>query len=361
MMLTGINQTTFISVQALYQLMSMTNLSVRNLVFLLVLSVILISPPASSITLSPGTSFAGAPTIANGDPVFIHGIATGHPGNGLQIWLLGYNYVKIASVYTNADNTYEFELKSADTQNLAPGQYYVLVQHPMMNGEFDIYFDRPTGSVINRQLGTGTSIFQLTGTGSLQTPDGANALMRAINSQNLDDTFATTSFIIGNPTAFIDPIGDHAVGDRFTITGSTNIAAGNRLLVEITSSSFRPSQKSQSGEFSGSSGTVTVQPGSGGMNRWSFAVDASTFKPDEYLVRLSGTVIEVTGSATFNIVEKLPTTEMTSVPTTTIPAVSLSQTPPPSPVSPTPKSPLSPWGLIGAIAVVSGILVSRGK
>src|SRR5674476_573076 len=202
----------------------MTNSSVRNLVCLLVLCAIIIIPPASSVTLSPGNSFAGAPTIANGDPVFIQGIATGHPANGLQVWLLGYNYVKISSVYTNADNTYEFELKSADTQNLAPGQYYVLIQHPMMNGEFDIFIDASKGSVINRQLGTGTSIFQLTGTGSLQTPDGANALMRAINSQNLDDTFATTSFIIRNPTAFIDPIGDHAVGDKFTITGSTNLS-----------------------------------------------------------------------------------------------------------------------------------------
>jgi hypothetical protein len=339
----------------------MTNPFVRNLVFLLVLCAIIIIPPATSVTLSPGTSFAGAPTIANGDPVFIHGIATGHPGNGLQIWLLGYNYVKISSVYTNADNTYEFELKSADTQNLAPGQYYVLVQHPMMNGEFDIFYDSSKGSVINRQLGTGTSIFQLTGTGSLQTPDGANALMRAINSQNIDDTFATTSFIIGNPTAFIDPIGDHAVGDKFTITGSTNIASGNNLLVEITSSSFRPSQKSQSGEFSGSSGTVTVQAGSGGMNRWSFDVDASTFKPDEYLVKISGTVIEVTGSATFNIFEKLPTTVKTSVPATTGTTVSLPDTTRSSPLPTTQKSPVSSFGIIAAISVVAGLLRIKRK
>ena len=43
---------TFISVQALYQLISMTNLSVRNLVFLLVCAILII-PPVSSITLSP--------------------------------------------------------------------------------------------------------------------------------------------------------------------------------------------------------------------------------------------------------------------------------------------------------------------
>ena len=60
--------------------------------------------------------------------------------------------MKISTVYTNADNTYEYELKPADTQSLAPGQYFVLVQHPMMNGVFDIYYDGSTGSVINRQL-----------------------------------------------------------------------------------------------------------------------------------------------------------------------------------------------------------------
>ncbi|HUW85711.1 MAG TPA: hypothetical protein VMV55_02415, partial [Methanoregula sp.] len=226
--------------------------SVRNLAFCLFLCAILIIPSVSSVTLSPGNSFTGAPNIANGDPVYIHGIATGHPSAGLQVWLIGYNYVKITTVYTNADNTYEYELKSADTRTLAPGQYFVLIQHPMMNAEFDIYYDSLTGSVINRQLGTGTSIFQLTGAGSLQSPEGANALMQAINSQNIDDTFATTSFIVGNPTAFINPVGDHVVGDKFTITGSTNLAVGNNLMIEIVSSSFKPSQKVQGAEFSGS-------------------------------------------------------------------------------------------------------------
>lgn len=327
------------------------------MVFLLVLFTILIIPPVSAVTLSPGNSFAGAPTIANGDPVYIHGIATGHPGNGLQVWLLGYNYVKITTVYTNEDNTYEYELKSADTQNLAPGQYYVLVQHPMMNDEFDIYYDSLTGSVINRQLGTGTSIFQLTGTGSLQTPDGANALMRAINSQNIDDTFATTSFIIGNPTAFINPIGDHVVGDRFTINGSTNLAAGNKLLVEITSSSFRPSQKSQSGEFSGSSGTVTIEPGSGGMNRWSFDVDSSAFRPDEYIVRVSGVVIEVTGSTTFNIIEKMPSAPATPEPATTLQTASPITTTPSSIPTTTQKSALSPITIFVSFVLVGCAMI----
>ena len=161
--------------------------------------------------------------------------------------------------------------------------------------------------------------------------------MRAINSQNIDDTFATTSFIIGNPAAFINPIGDHGVGDKFTITGSTNIAAGNKLLVEITSHrSDHP--EIQSGEFYGS-GNGHGEPGSGGMNRWSFDVDASAFRPDEYLVKVSGTIIEVTGSTTFNIFEKTAHNGKNTVPATTT-AESLPATTSPSPPPTTPNSPV---------------------
>jgi len=307
----------------------------------------------SLISLSPGSSFSGAPAIANGDPVYIHGIATGHPSNGLQVWLFGNNYMKISTVSTDADNTYEYELMPADTRTLAPGQYFVLIQHPMMNGQFDIYYDAATGTVINRQLGTGTSIFQLSGSGSLQSTAGANALMRAINSQNVDDTFAATSFIINPPTAFINPVNDHVVGEQFTITGSTNLAVDDNLLVEITSSSFKPTSKSQNAEFSGASGTVKVEPGSGTLNRWSFPVDASTFKPDEYIVKVSGIAMDVTGSTLFTIVKSQPATPSIPSPVITeqeLPSI-VPTTPTPTPTTQT--SPLSVTIIIGAIALVT--------
>ena len=79
-------------------------------------------------------------------------------------------------------------------------------------------------------------------------------------------------------------------------------------MVEIISSSFKPTQKAQSGEFSGSAGTVQVMPGTNGYNRWSFDVDSSTFKPDEYLVKVSGVTVDVTGSTTFILLERPPTT-----------------------------------------------------
>jgi hypothetical protein len=185
--------------------------------------------------------------------------------------------------------------------------------------------------------------------------------MQAINSQNLDDTFATTSFIIGNPTAVINPIGDHVVGDKFTVHGSTNLAVGNNLMIEIFSSSFKPTQKVQSAEFSGSAGTVKVEPGTNGLNRWSFDVDASTFKPDEYVVQVSGETIDVTGSTTFNIIAKQPTTVKTPSPERTVQTINPGIITPPTTVTTTQKSPLSPPLIVVSFVLVGCTMMLKRK
>jgi trimeric autotransporter adhesin len=322
-----------------------------SILFLMLCAGVLL-PASGAITLTPGDSVSSS-AIANGDPVFIRGIATGHPQNGLQVWIIGYNYLKVDTVQVNEDNTYNYELKSSETQNLASGQYYVVVQHPMMNGQFDIIYAPGSGGVINRQLGNGTRIFQITGPGSLQSPDAAYALVQAISNQNVDDSFSTVSFFVSSPEALIRPIGTKYVGDTFTITGSTNLDVGDSLMVEITSSSFKPTQKAQSGEFSGSSGTVQVMPGTNGYNRWSFDVDSSTFKPDEYLVKVSGVTVDVTGSTTF-VLQKRPltTVETIAVVTTTGTITSLPTTLP-LPVSTTQKSPLLIPLITCSIAIVA--------
>ena len=310
--------------------------------------------PVSAITLTPGGSLASSATISNGDSVFINGIATGHPSQGLQVWIAGPNYLRVTTVSVNADNSYSYELRPADTQELAPGQYFAVVQHPMMNGRFDITYDPSTGRVTNQQLGTGTTIFQLSGSGSLQSPDAAAALVRAISSQNVDDTFAPVAFTIRVPDARIDPIGDRVIGDKFTIAGSTNLAAGDDLMVEVYSSSFNPTTKTQSGEFFGASGVVKVVPGAGGLNRWSFDVDTSAWKPDEYSVTVTGVTISVTGTATFSLLQATPvtTSSITPFPTqTTTPMMQATPAVPPTLPSPT-RSPVPFIGVIGVLVLL---------
>jgi len=336
----------------------------RPELFFLIAAVLLIpafSAPATALTLTPGDSSGGIPTIANGDSVYINGIATGNPPQGLQVWLIGTNYVKTATVSVAPDSTYSYQLRPADTMQLAAGQYVVLVQHPMMNGQFDVYYNPSDGKVYNRL--TGMSIFQLTGPGSLDMPASANALMQAIGSQNIDDTFAKTSFYVSTPAASISPIGDHAVGDSFTISGTTNLAAGNNLLVEIRSASFAPTSKNAASGSSGASGTVTVVAGSGSSNRWSFDVDTAGWKPDEYLVTVSGVTIDVTGSASFSLRTAVPTPGQTiAKPSPSVAAAITQETPVPATTPATTpvatKAPFSQVAVIGAIGVllVSGCL-----
>lgn len=322
-----------------------------------ILAGIMLVMPAGAIELEPVGQGSGVPTIANGDTVYIHGIATGQPRLGLQLWIISYNYLKVTTIPVNSDDTYLYEFKPADTKNLAAGQYFFVVQHPMVNGVFDVVYDSATGDIINKQLngGKGLAIFKISGAGSLQGPDSAQALVEAISSQNIDDTFATYSFYISPPEAFIDPIGDHYVGDKFTITGSTNLAAGDELMVEVVSSSFKPTEKSQSGEFSGTSGTVSVVPGTGGYNRWSFDVDATGFKPDEYIVKVSAILQDVSGSTYFNIINRpSPTvTTVTTVPaTTTLPT----STTPVQTVPTTQRSPVPVLVSLSAVAVALLVL-----
>ena len=174
------------------------------------------------------------------------------------------------------------------------------------------------------RTGAYSKIFKLGGAGSLQGSDAAEALVQGINDANVDDTYTKLQFLVEEPVIRIDPIGDKHVGDKFTITAQTNLAVDDEILVQVYSSSFKPTQKSQSGEFSGATGTVKVTKGDSGMNKISFDVDSSTFKPDEYIVTEGAVIQEATGTALFNVLETTVTASpdhccYTTVVPTTVP------------------------------------------
>jgi hypothetical protein len=268
------------------------------LICLLLVCILIGIPAVSAVTLTPWEFWHDNHNLA-GRPGLYPGHCHRPPSGRLQIWFIGYNFVKLSTIQVNDDNSYEYELSKADTTNLASGQYFVLIQHPMMNGQFDVTYDSATGSVTNEI--SDKTLFKMTGSSSLQGTNAAAALIQAVGSQNIDDTFATVSFYVSPPGLTINPIGDKTPGSNFTVTGTTNLAPGDNLLVEITSSSYQPTSKNQPSGFSGASGMVKVVAGSGGKNTWSFDVDTSTFTPDEYIVKVSGVEQDATASTTFNV------------------------------------------------------------
>jgi len=308
------------------------------------------------------TAVASSNTVAKGDKLYIRGTAEGKPTN-VYVWIFGKNYRSCQnSASVKSDASYEYKLDRGDTADLYAGQYFMVVQHPMMNGIADIVGTK-SSSAADTQSGKTctwfTNVSQTSkSTGSLiavkisglQAPDAATALIEALNSPDIDDTYFKLSAMIEEPWIRIDTVGDKYVGDTFTITGTTNLAEADEILMTVVSSSFRPSEKTQSSEFSGKSGTVIVAKGDT-YNTFSFDVDASTFKQDEYLVKAECIQPSQTATTTFNIIEGKPTTTATpTVTATATPTATATATATPSP-SPTAK----PQPGFGAVIALIGL------
>jgi PGF-CTERM protein len=212
------------------------------------------------------------------------------------------------------------------------------------------------------------TVFKLLGQGSLQGSDAAEALVQAINDPNVDDTYTKLQFLVEEPLISFVQIGDKRVGEKFTIVATTNLAVGDEIFFETYSSSFKPTDKSQSGEFSGQTGTYKVEKNNStigsGMNIITVDVDTSTFKPDEYVVKAEAIVQDVTGSTLFNVVTgeiPTPTPAHTLAPVST-PQVPLTLPPTAVPTTEPTKTPTQPG--FGALVALVGLgavafLVSR--
>jgi PGF-CTERM protein len=278
------------------------------------------------------TAQASQSTVAQGDSVHFRGLAEGQPSQGVAVWIMGKNYANRQTETVNDDGMFDYEVDGAVTSTLTSGQYFVVIQHPMHNDEFDatVQGDYVVGAYPTRW----SQLFKLFGTGSLQGSDAANALTVELDNPAIDDTYMKLQFLVEVPEIKIVPIKEKNVGEKFDITGTTNLAVNDELLVEIYSSSFGPTPKETSGKFSGVSGTVKVVKGTEGFNTWSFPVDTSTFKPDEYIVHVSAIGLQgtqdVTATSHFNIDAYVPTTVLTTPPPTT--AVTAVPTIPPTPV-----------------------------
>ncbi|HJK75924.1 MAG TPA: hypothetical protein O0X59_05935, partial [Methanocorpusculum sp.] len=73
----------------------------------------------------------------------------------------------------------------------------------------------------------------------------AYALEQMIQSPNIPDLSQTFTFTIAYPTITINPIGTQYMGVPFTVSGTTNLAAGDTLLVSVQIATFWPMGKEE--------------------------------------------------------------------------------------------------------------------
>ncbi|MBN1166612.1 MAG: DUF3821 domain-containing protein [Methanospirillaceae archaeon] len=247
-------------------------------------------------------------TLVKGDAFHITGIGPGDPNSGVAIWIFGKNYVFYDTTDVESDGTFDYTLDAAQTSYLFPGQYQVVVQHPMYNGQFDVYPDGRIENVLSVYPYPGSPVFRIGGQGALESDNAAYALKTILDSPFIDDTYYTSQFIVTNPKIVIYPVPVLSPGEGIEITGETNLGTDNELLIEISENWFGPVPKSYNREFSGISGTTRIIPGYNGNNRFSFVADTRGMNPGEYMVRVSGIRVEVSDSTMMTLAWPVPTT-----------------------------------------------------
>jgi len=269
----------------------------------------------ASVIIEQGfiTANSIANTIAAGDNLIINGTAAG--ANDVYVWIFGPNYRSLFNPVTvQDDGTYSYEI---DNINLYVGQYYVVVQHPMANGPgvkgSDSYGNECSGTDCYGMVGTNLGLVGLSG---LQASDAATALQSALASSYIDDVYAWTTFTINNPYITLDPIPDKYADQSLAIHGTTNLASGDQIQINVVSLAFTPTTKTQSNEFSAAANTVTVYHESNNTyNEFNASFDISNFQPGEYTVEAQSVTTGVDTTTNFNVLEGVPTTIPTPIPT----------------------------------------------
>ncbi len=160
---------------------------------------------AEVVAISAGTpSYYVTASVTNGtpvagDPVTIYGTAAGDiRPTMVQIWVFAGNYVNVSNVPLDAAGGFS---ETYSTVALPPATYYVFVEAPGPNGDFNI--DLPEAGIFSGQVvntATNSLIFNLTGLGSLQNANASKALAEAFSDPEVDDVYTKLTFQLTAPS-----------------------------------------------------------------------------------------------------------------------------------------------------------------
>ena len=233
--------------------------------------------------------------------------------------------------------------------DMAAGQYFMVIQHPMYDKVFNI---APNTTLAN----VGMIVLNSTGDATITEPtkentlfnvyvrqkaNAAEALCQALDTENIDDMYVKLSFVVAAPQSIINQIPETvAQGEKLTVSGSTNVGAGEVVTVEMLSTAFAAVPKATVGSASFISLTTKTDEN----GNWEVTFDTSGLNVDEYTLTAAVNALGSSATAKINVVEAAP--EQPDTPDT--PDV------PDTPDTPdTPTEPETPG--FGALAALAGL------
>ena len=183
-------------------------------------------------------------------------------------------------------NKFVVELKKADTKNMSTGQYFMVIQHPMYDGFFNIMAENGAfylNTTATADEDNGQLLFKFD---IRQTANAAQALCDNLDSQTIDDMYVKYSFfVVGEDESFTisDIPTTIAQGETFTISGTSTANAGDFVTVEMISTAFAAVPK----ETVGSAAFIAVTTQIADDGTWEVTFDTSDLNVDEYSLKVA--------------------------------------------------------------------------
>jgi len=132
--------------------------------------------------------------VQKGQPFTVTGYAEGNPP-AVQLWILGNSFFSLITVPVDNEANYTFTADAQFSEKLTAGEYYLIAQHPMADNRFDFTFNGE--QVTAMQDNKSTTLFKVTGQGSLQGKDAADALVSALSeNEHGNETYARDTHAI---------------------------------------------------------------------------------------------------------------------------------------------------------------------
>jgi len=271
--------------------------------------------------VQPSISLYSTPdVIIQGNDLVVKGTAEGNPAT-VNWYLFGTNKFYNGTTDVGKGGSFVIE-KTLEKTSFDPGQYYLVIQHPMYDKVYNVgAIKSEDGNILIVQNNSGsfdvkpyTILFNVN---ERQSVNAAYALSEAINSENIDDIAVKRSFIVSSSSTTVDPIPTQITkGLPFTVSGTSNNDNANTISVELLSTKFTPASKHQA--TSASLITLMTKPDENG--KWAVTFDTAGLNVDTYTINvIDGTSqIEV---AKINILKPTdavatPSAQATTIPTT---------------------------------------------
>ena len=271
----------------------------------------------------------------------------------VKAYVFGTNYFlevdHIKKTEKDVENKFTLTINKTQTsaKNMSAGQYFMVIQHPMYDGAYNImvdgtifYLNTSGNAVVSGNPGSSTELFDVN---DRQTANAAQALCDALDTQNIDDMYVKYSFfVVGEDESFtISEIPTEVVkGDKIVISGVSTANEGATVTVEMISTAFAAVPK----ETVGSAAFIVATAKIADDGTWEVILDTSDLNVDEYSLSVAVSNSDKPWKNTkINVVEGAETPDTPDTPDV-----------PDTPDTPdTPTEPTTPG--FGALAALAGL------